>query len=247
MSLAIRVFVDNGRAAPRQGLVGEGFLTPPLGDEGTLEQDRDRLLAASCRLRSSGARAEPSAAAAWGSLRHSYHRARAALGGRGLGLFLALATRIGLLLFAPSGPEAFGIGLAACLGCRLGYVGLTAVRSPSSRLGDRWPTSSRPRRRSSTSTPGTSIAPDVSTADHTPSPVQQARRRDRLLFAAAVGFAAQTVSNNRPFRVMGRLGRAVGMVVNGLFLLTLFPALQAVLAHPTRRSSTPRDRGSRAS
>ena len=52
------------------------------------------------------------------------------------------------------------------------------------------------------------------------------------LFAAAVGLAALAVSGIRPVREMG-LWSAAGLVMTGLVVFTLFPALQRILGTPT--------------
>lgn len=53
------------------------------------------------------------------------------------------------------------------------------------------------------------------------------------VFATAVGFAALLVSEIRPVREMG-LWVAVGLAISWVVLFTLFPALQKLLATPTR-------------
>ena len=54
------------------------------------------------------------------------------------------------------------------------------------------------------------------------------------VFAAAVGFAALTVSEIRPIRDLG-LWTAGGLVLGWLVCFTLYPALQTLLRTPTRR------------
>jgi hypothetical protein len=53
------------------------------------------------------------------------------------------------------------------------------------------------------------------------------------IFATAVGFAALVVSEIRPIREMG-IWVAVGLAISWVVLFTLFPALQKLLATPTR-------------
>ena len=60
--------------------------------------------------------------------------------------------------------------------------------------------------------------------------------------AAAMGFAALTVSSIRPIREMG-IWTAVGLVIAWVVAFTLFPALQIALATPTRRRHGARDHG----
>lgn len=54
------------------------------------------------------------------------------------------------------------------------------------------------------------------------------------VFAAAVGFAALTVSNIRPIRELG-IWTAGGLVLGWVVCFTLYPALQALFRPPTRR------------
>ena len=245
---AFRAFVENGALIRRQGLVGDGFLALPLGMKVHSEQDRERVLAAiEQALVQSGARAEPIAAVRCVGQPYvtSYlGRATRRSGARGLGLFLALATALVLFLFRSVRTlVAFGVGLAACLVLSIGYVGLTGgsftIVSPMvpmtvlitatasfvyihSRYVDR--------------------PPDVAPTDHHPFALaNKLVAVTASLFAAAVGFAALTVSNIRPIREMG-VWVAVGMLVTWLVSFTLFPALQAVLRTPTRqerRTATP--------
>ena len=56
------------------------------------------------------------------------------------------------------------------------------------------------------------------------------------VFATAVGFAALAVSPIRPIREMG-LWTAAGLAIGWVASFTLFPALQALLAAPTRGAS----------
>ena len=57
------------------------------------------------------------------------------------------------------------------------------------------------------------------------------------IFAAAVGFAALSVSGIRPIREMG-LWVAAGLLLTWIVVFTLFPALQKVLATPVLRRRT---------
>jgi predicted RND superfamily exporter protein len=54
------------------------------------------------------------------------------------------------------------------------------------------------------------------------------------VFAAAVGFAALTVSNIRPIRELG-IWTSGGLLLGWIVCFTLYPALQTVLRAPTRR------------
>ncbi len=54
------------------------------------------------------------------------------------------------------------------------------------------------------------------------------------VFAAAVGFAALTVSHIRPIRELG-IWTAAGLALGWIVCFTLYPALQALLRAPTRR------------
>lgn len=66
------------------------------------------------------------------------------------------------------------------------------------------------------------------------------------IFAAAIGFAALAVSHIRPIREMG-LWVAAGLLITWVVVFTLFPALQKVLATPTRpHAGLPQRRGRRA-
>jgi predicted RND superfamily exporter protein len=54
------------------------------------------------------------------------------------------------------------------------------------------------------------------------------------VFAAAVGFAALTVSNIRPIRELG-IWTSGGLLIGWIVCFTLYPALQTILNPPTRR------------
>ncbi|MBN2197055.1 MAG: MMPL family transporter [Polyangiaceae bacterium] len=245
---AFRAFVEGSALLRQQGLVGGGFVALPVGMTVRSEQDRDRVLAdIEQALVRSGARAFPiEAVRCVGQPYVTTYLGRATRqsGQRGLGLFLALATVLVLLLYRSVRTlAAFGIGLGACIALSVGYVGLTGgqftIVSPMvpmtvlitatasfvyihSRFVER--------------------PPEVPLGEHHVFAVaNKFVAVTASLFAAAVGFAALIVSSIRPIREMG-LWVAVGMLVIWLVSFTLFPALQAVLHTPTaqeRRTAAP--------